>query len=163
MVANQTSGGPGVYYIPEGGDYYFKFESLGKWSARVVELPQAGKSGPSPGDTAPFVSRSAERDTLPDQVGHCASTTVASVETRLKDTPGSGSAVNFANGGFQVSYDQVPQIEASRTGDRAVMCLVKLPENCPPGDNRGKIYATVNLRTLELWVEPDSSHECGGA
>ena len=31
------------------------------------------------------------------------------------------------------------------------------------GDNRGKIYTTTNLRTLDSWTLTDSEHSCGGA
>jgi hypothetical protein len=91
------------------------------------------------------------------------------VTQRLEDgrthrvIPDSGSAVLFASGHYQVSYDQVPAVNRSRPGDRVYLCLVKLPEHCPPGDHRGRIYTATNLRTLESWTLPDSQHSCGGA
>jgi len=106
---------------------------------------------------------------LPTRVGACVVTTIESVETRLVDgathqpMPGSGSAVRFANGGYQVSYDTVPAIEESRKGDRVRMCFVSTPLNCPKGDDRGKIYNSTNLRTHKNWRLPDSEHSCGGA
>ena len=60
---------------------------------------------------------------LPTKVGQCVDTTVKSVEERLEDgatnkpVPGSGSAISFANGGYQVSYEQMPAVDASRAGD----------------------------------------------
>jgi hypothetical protein len=75
----------------------------------------------------------------------------------------SGSAVSFTNGGYQVSYERVPPIERSRRGDPVRMCLVQLPAHCPPGDNRGRLYRTTNLRTRQAWVLQDSEHMCGGA
>ena len=106
---------------------------------------------------------------LPTRVGACVVTAIESVETRLADgathqaMPGSGSAVRFANGGYQVSYDTVPAIEESRMGDRVRMCFVSTPLNCPKGDDRGKIYNSTNLRTHKNWRLPDSEHSCGGA
>lgn len=106
---------------------------------------------------------------LPGQVGQCSDTTISKIGQRLEDgttgrpVPGSGSAVNFANRGYQVSYDEVPAIQHSRRGDRVRMCLVKLPEDCPKGDDRGRVYTTTNLRTNESWTLPDSEHSCGGA
>ena len=106
---------------------------------------------------------------LPTEVGMCSGTTIQKIETRLADgvtgkpVPGSGSAVGFANHGYQVSYDKEPAIQASRRGDRVRICLVKLPEDCPPGDNRGRVYTTTNLRTNHSWTLPDSEHSCGGA
>jgi hypothetical protein len=106
---------------------------------------------------------------LPVKVGDCARTRIATVGVRLVDAgtgqpiAGSGSTVRFANGLIQISYDRVPAIAASRPGDPALVCLVKLPRNCPPGDNRGKFYTATNLRTVKSWTLPDSQHMCGGA
>lgn len=105
---------------------------------------------------------------LPTQVGKCAITTVKSVEQRLEDgsghsIPDSGSAIQFTNGGYQVSYEQVPAVNKSKVGDKVVMCLVELPTDCPAGDERGKVYTTTNLRTLEFFTLADAEHMCGGA
>jgi len=106
---------------------------------------------------------------LPKHVGQCALTKVKSVETRLEDgdthepVEGSGSAVSFVNGGYQVSYDTVAAVEHSRAGDRVKLCLVSIPHPCPPGDNRGRQYRTTNLRTHKSWLLPDAEHMCGGA
>jgi len=102
-------------------------------------------------------------------VGTCVRTTIREVSQRLEDgtthrpMPGSGSAVEFANGLYQVSYDQVPEVNRSRRGDPVFVCLMKLPQHCPPGDVRGKLYTTTNLRTEESWTLPDAEHGCGGA
>ena len=106
---------------------------------------------------------------LPVRIGQCSTTTVKQVETRLVDgstnqpMPGSGSAIEFANGGYQVSYDQVPAVDRSRPGDPVAMCLVSVPRHCPPGDDRGRMYKTTNLRTRGSWTLPNAEHECGGA
>ena len=94
---------------------------------------------------------------------------IKSVETRLVDgadnapIPGSGSAVSFVGGGYQVSYDTVPAIDRSRPGDPVRICLIQVPHPCPPGDNRGRLYKTTNLRTHRAWTLRDSEHMCGGA
>ena len=78
-------------------------------------------------------------------VGTCVRTTIREVSQRLEDgtthrpMPGSGSAVEFANGLYQVSYDQVPEVNRSRRGDPVFVCLMRLPQHCPPGDVRGKL------------------------
>jgi hypothetical protein len=106
---------------------------------------------------------------VPVQAGTCARTTIARVTQRLEDgvthrvISGSGSAVAFANGLYQVSYDQVAAVNRSRRGDRVFVCLMRLPDHCPPGDVRGKLYTTTNLRTEESWTLPDAEHGCGGA
>jgi hypothetical protein len=71
--------------------------------------------------------------------------------------------VEFANGLYQVSYDQVTAINQSRRGDPVFVCLMSLPQHCPPGDDRGKLYTATNLRSEESWTLPDSEHGCGGA
>jgi hypothetical protein len=99
---------------------------------------------------------------LPSRVGECVATTITKAGTRL-DTPGSGSAVSFENGGDQVGYDTVPAIDHSMAGDPVRMCLVSIPRHCPKGDDRGRVYRTTNLRTHQTWTMADSAHMCGGA
>jgi hypothetical protein len=116
-----------------------------------------------------IVAGPALADPLPTRVGQCANTAIKDVASRLVDgvtnqpVPGSGSAVNFANGGYQVSYDTLAAISGSRAGDPVQMCLVSIPKGCPPGDDRGRMYKTTNLRTRQSWMLPDSQHSCGGA
>lgn len=102
-------------------------------------------------------------DGLPTRVGACVNTTIEEVGTRLEGVADSGSAVSFSNGGSQVSYDTIPTIAQSRTGDPVRMCLVSIPKGCPKGDDRGREYKTTNLRTHKTWRLPDSAHMCGGA
>ena len=102
-------------------------------------------------------------DTSVMQVGDCVETSVTLVGSRLEGVADSGSGVEFANGMSQVSYDVLPGIANSRVGDSVRICLVNVPENCPPGDDRGRVYSGTNLRTNETWTAPDSQHMCGGA
>ena len=110
-------------------------------------------------------------DRLPTRIGQCVATSVKEVSFRLgedvggKFVPqeGSGSAVTLTNGGYQVSYDQIPAVDGSKPGDPVRMCLVSYPSGCPRGDRRGIIYKTTNERTHGSWTLPDSEHSCGGA
>ena len=109
-------------------------------------------------------------DPLPTAVLSCGATRIKTIGTRLTDGPtgkpdaASGSLVTFENGGSQISYDVVPAIrDNSKMGDHLFVCLVFVPKHCPPGDHRGKIYTTTNLRMLDSWTLPDSEHSCGGA
>jgi hypothetical protein len=108
-------------------------------------------------------------NSLPQKIGECSVTRIKEISTRLVNSttgarvPGSGSAVSFRNGGYQVSYNDEEEISRSRVGDRVRMCLVTIPEGCPRGDTRGLRYTTTNLRTGEQWTLPDSQHSCGGA
>ena len=105
--------------------------------------------------------------TLPHQIGQCAVTKIASISTRfgeeLKPEQGDGTAVTFANGGLQISYNYEPDVAKSRIGDEVLLCLVSVPKDCPPGDDRGKIYSATNLTTVGSWLLPDAQHSCGGA
>ncbi len=40
---------------------------------------------------------------LPTKVGECTTTAIAKIGSRLEGMPDSGSAVSYANGGYQVS------------------------------------------------------------
>ncbi len=108
-------------------------------------------------------------ETIPAKVGDCARTGIASTGKRLEDAsthkpmPDSGSVVTLTNGLILISYDAIPAIDKSRRGDPILVCLVSVPNNCPPGDNRGKFYTATNLRRVESWTLPDSQHMCGGA
>jgi uncharacterized protein len=108
--------------------------------------------------------------TLPKTLGQCVSTNVLDVTPRLGDGGpikpedfDSGTAINFANGGHQVSYEREAALLDSRHGDSVIMCLIALPRGCPPGDDRGRSYMVTNLRTKRTWTLFDSQHLCGGA
>lgn len=111
---------------------------------------------------------------LPTKIGTCTQTFIEDISYRLGSfdenevwipSPGSGSSVTFANDGYQVSYDHVPAIHQSRREDPVRICLTYIPDcsDAYPGDKRGKIYLTTNLRTGQSWELPDSQHSCGGA
>ncbi len=111
---------------------------------------------------------------LPQRVGACSRTTVKEILYRLGSTDangvvipvaGSGSAISYTNGGYQVSYDTVPAIHRSRPGDPVELCLTFVPDcrQAPRGDVRGRLYKARNLRTGGTWTLPDSQHSCGGA
>lgn len=104
----------------------------------------------------------------PTEVGKCSNTFVSRVATRLGDEnnqpfPASGTSIEFTNGIYLVSYDIVQSAEASKLGHKAKICLDSVPQNCPPGDNRGKIYSVLNYVTGGRFTLPDSQHFCGGA
>jgi uncharacterized protein len=105
--------------------------------------------------------------TLPHQIGQCTITKIASISTRfgeeLKPEPEDGTAVTFANGGLQISYNYEPDVAKSHIGDEVLLCLVSVPKDCPTGDDRGKIYSATNLNTVGSWLLPDAQHSCGGA
>jgi hypothetical protein len=120
--------------------------------------PDPETAAPTP-STAPDASAAAK----PQQIDDCVETSVASVGPRLEGAPDPGSAIQYANGMSQVEYDALPGIVHSQVGDAVRVCLISIPENCPAGDDRGRVYSGTNLRTGETWNAPDSQHSCGGA
>ena len=106
---------------------------------------------------------------MPVREATCVNTRIAGLEHRLQSgvngpfLPESGSAVRFANGGYQVAYEELPQLRGARVGDPVTLCLIRIPKNCPRGDARGRVYTATNLRTLDSWTMADSEHSCGGA
>ncbi|SRR5579885_1237500 len=102
-------------------------------------------------------------DRLPTKPGQCEMTRVKDVTTRLEGVPDSGSAIEYTDTGYQVSYEQIPGIDHSRPGDAIKLCLVSVPQDCPPGDDRGRQYKATNMRTHESWQAADAEHMCGGA
>ena len=99
----------------------------------------------------------------PTAVGRCVATTIKEIGNRLEGLDDSGSLVVYATGTIGVSYDTIDGIVGSKVGDKVELCLVSLPQDCPAGDERGKVYAAVNLRTQAFWELADAEHMCGGA
>lgn len=105
----------------------------------------------------------------PTKINQCANTFIQRIGTRLMDSStgesitGSGTTAILTNGVYLVSYDEVPQLRVAQAGDKVKLCLLHIPENCPPGDNRGKVYSLLNYRTGGSVNLPDSQHMCGGA
>jgi len=110
-----------------------------------------------------LISSSAFADVIPKHVGECVQTRISEIGSRLQGDPDSGIFVAYENGLGGVSYDVVPEVLNSRLGDNIILCLTSIPTDCPPGDDRGKEYSAVNLRTKQGWVLGDSQHMCGGA
>ncbi len=109
---------------------------------------------------------------LPKTVGHCTRTKIASITGRFGEVlkapkpggdEGSGTAVAYANDAHQVSYSYEEQVALSHIGDEVLLCLSSIPRNCPPGDDRGRVYSATNIKSGGSWIMPDSQHSCGGA
>jgi len=123
-----------------------------------VEAPPA-----APRPTSPSPLPDADTSQAPTSVGMCVQTEIASLGSRLDGAPGSGSAISYANNINGVSYEVVDAVRNSRVGDPVTLCLVSVPQDCPKGDDRGKVYSATNLRTKQGWSLPDAEHMCGGA
>lgn len=95
--------------------------------------------------------------------GQCFATQIHEVTGRLAGDLSSGTTVTFEDGHIIVDYSVSKTASLWNSGDPVKLCVVKLPANCPDGDNRGVTYRAINLRTGNDWTAPDSEHECGGA
>lgn len=96
---------------------------------------------------------------LPKKIGTCTQTFIKGIHHNV------GSYIEYGNGGYQSSYDYVPEVHKSRPRDPVKLCLLFIPDcsMAKPGDERGKVYLTTNLRTRLKWELADSRHSCGGA
>jgi hypothetical protein len=108
----------------------------------------------------------------PTKLGECAERTIAVISTRMNEKLPSkrprpvedgGSYVRYTSNDTQVSYEWSAAVVHSRIGDKVRFCLVSIPKDCPPGDHRGRVYKSTNLRTGEVWTMQDDPHMCGGA
>jgi prepilin-type processing-associated H-X9-DG protein len=104
-----------------------------------------------------------------EHAGQCFATRVKSVGFRLQDAftgkpnVGSGSAVVFADGHVNVSYDQLPAVDTSRQGDPVRLCVRAVPTDCPARYDAGIVYRAKNLRSGQSWELSDTIHACDGA
>ncbi len=118
-------------------------------------------------------------DELPKKVGKCVDSFVDEKTTRFEDAvPGeAGGEVNisFANG-LGVYITDVPYLSPNDNpdkhlyhsqdfikGDKVKICLIAVPVECPPGDDRGKVYSVTNYKNKKSFKGIDSWHSCGGA
>ena len=104
----------------------------------------------------------------PSSKPHCQNTTVTLATTRLESGGqpqyDSGVALRFANGVSAVDYQPGnPIAMREREGDKVQTCLYSVPKNCPPGDDRGKVYRVYDYRLQAAYYLPATQHSCGGA
>jgi uncharacterized protein len=111
-------------------------------------------------------------ENLPKVLGHCTRTKIISITGRFgetlkwphpKDEIVSGTAVRYANGAYQVSYNYEEEVARSHVGDDVLLCLSTIPRHCPPGDDRGRLYSATTIEAHRSWIMSDSQHICGGA
>jgi uncharacterized protein YecT (DUF1311 family) len=127
----------------------------------------------------PTATRTAKTTALLVRPGDCVDTQIVGKNTRFEGaTPGEEGgeiSVSLANNVSlylsalpHLSQDINPNAYMARTmdfaeGDTVRLCLVSLPEDCPPGDDRGKIYSVTNLKNQMSFTGVDAWHSCGGA
>jgi hypothetical protein len=95
-------------------------------------------------------------------VGHCVMTSVHRFED-VRDALTTAHAIFYQDGIAQYDFSDKPRFNEAKAGDSVKVCLVAIPQSCPPGDDRGKTYRATDLRTHRTWTLPDDMHYCGGA
>lgn len=105
---------------------------------------------------------------IPMKHAECSRTRIKSITTRFGEpvsyeNEGDGTAVEYENGGFVISYSRDVGFFQAKAGQPVVVCLLSVPYDCPAGDDRGRFYYTLNLATRSEWVQADAQHMCGGA
>jgi uncharacterized protein YecT (DUF1311 family) len=128
--------------------------------------------------SAPSAPKKAASD-LPKKVGKCVDAVLMDKTTRFEGAiPGeAGGELNmlFSND-LGVYVTSAPYLASESNvdkylynsrdfakGDKVKICLVALPKDCPPGDDRGKIYAITNYKNKKSFTGVDAWHSCGGA
>lgn len=116
-----------------------------------------------------MIAYPAHSEPRPTKIKQCADTFIKRLGTRLEDgstgkpIANSGTSIILTNGVYLVSYNVIKSLQNSQVRDKVKVCLLSIPKNCPPGDNRGKIYSLMNYRTGGYVEMADSQHMCGGA
>ena len=100
---------------------------------------------------------------VPAKEGQCVTTKIKEIGMRLEGVADSGDAVTYGNGIYIVSYSTLRGLKGAHVGDTVKLCLTQIPDDCPPGDDRGKTYKTTDLRTHKSWEAMNAEHMCGGA
>lgn len=131
--------------------------------------PDKWTPAPDETDEDEYVPNTERISKLPRKVGECFETTITEITDRYgediaphpKKGPDPGTIVRFSNSGVQVSLRREKTIVNSQVFDKVNMCLVQVPQQCP-GDLRGRVYKTTNLRTKESWSLANDITSCGG-
>jgi hypothetical protein len=114
---------------------------------------------------------------LPAQVGACIESKIAGKFFRLwalddpelpKEEYAVGKEIVLKLPGGMFLYtehigDRFLDSDNYAVGNPVQLCLVSLPTDCPPGDDRGKEYSLLDRRTGFSGIYIDSWHLCGGA
>ncbi|KRB62053.1 hypothetical protein ASE04_19410 [Rhizobium sp. Root708] len=105
---------------------------------------------------------------IPTKIGQCTMTSVTDVHPRVgaEGVPttdqdfDSGTGIDYANDGYQVSYFREDALIDSKAGDPVEMCLVEIDRDCDP-DEDGHLFLVTNNRTHQTWILPEAQHKCG--
>ena len=134
----------------------------------IVQLVHSDETPPVSSSDAWTASKPPRFRPASVPVGDCFTTSVMRVTTRLAYTNGapvrgSGSALIYSDGVYQVRYAQVAAMDGSRPGDSVTLCVRSHDRTCRSSSWRGNDYDAYDHRTEAAWQASDSEHSCAGA
>lgn len=116
---------------------------------------------------------------LPQSVHSCSDLTIDKKLTRFEGaTPGEAGGEVIVGmehnlGFYVISVDGMSETENAdkymyntedfAEGDEVNVCLDSIPDDCPPGDDRGKTYTITNYKNDKSFTGTPDWHSCGGA
>jgi len=184
----QATGGQQIPWYEKGMVGKFCFGTCGKKSTSDDELARLREENARlrntnilpPEVTPPQQGKSFRDKKIEQKVGDCSESRIIGKLTRLEGTPageaGGGEVVVLLENKIGLYILTVPSIKPSINqdkymystsdfikGDRVKLCLISIPEDCPPGDDRGKTYSVTNYKNKKIFTGVDSWHSCGGA
>jgi hypothetical protein len=116
------------------------------------------------------VPRTSVADKPPTRLHECVKTKITGIHPRgwAKGAKGagpddyqSGTIIEYSNGVAGVSYDiEETIINTAAVGDSVSLCLVAIPDYCPPGNQLGWVYEGTDQRTGLKWALSNSAHGC---
>lgn len=133
------------------------------WAEKLVADGIAKKAAAAAAETSGFASQ------VPQQIAQCVKTRISQVTTRFgkpltpETAADGGIYAAYENGGYVSSYEGGAGFDGAKAGQAVIQCLVSIPRDCPAGDDRGRVYYSLDLATKGSWTAPDSQHSCGGA
>lgn len=134
----------------------------------IVQLVRADRTPAASSSDAWMATKPPRFRAASVHVGECFTTSVMRVTTRLAYTNGapfrgSGSALIYSDGVYQVRYAQVPGMDESHPGDSVTLCVHSHDPTCRSSSWRGNDYDAYDHRTGDIWRASDSEHSCAGA
>lgn len=141
-------------------------------SKPVIESKPLGND-----DMVQAEAKPVEAPQLPTPIAECIETEIAGKFFRLwdlndpempveEDAIGKEIVLKLPDGMFLYTEHIGDRFLASdnfAVGNPVQLCLVSLPTDCTPGDDRGKEYSLLDRRTGFGGVYVDAWHVCGGA
>lgn len=104
---------------------------------------------------------------VPSKPAECVKTRISGIyRENPEPMTSSNAAIGISSAGYEnggAAYAADAGLLGAQVGQPVVQCLISRRYDCPAGDDRGKVFYTLDLVTKRSWIAPDSEHSCGGA